>query len=278
MSTTTTPEYLLIGHVAHDETPQGPRLGGTVSYAGGAALALGASVAIVTSARQDEVVLERLPRAIKLHLIPAQESTIFVNTYVDGRRRQLLLGRAQTLGLVDVPAGWRNAEIVHLGPLDDEVDPELTFSFPNALVAATPQGWMRIWDAEGVVSRKAWTAAERLLPALNVAVFSEEDIQWDRDIERRYAEMAKLLVITRAENGCTVYQRGLEPLHFPAPKVDVIDATGAGDVFTAVFLLVLRRTGSVERAARAAVELASRSVTRVGLDGAPTPEEVARAL
>ena len=43
-------DYLVIGHVAHDLTPQGPRLGGTVAYSALTAQALGLRVGIVTAA------------------------------------------------------------------------------------------------------------------------------------------------------------------------------------------------------------------------------------
>ena len=76
---TQTPDYLLIGTVTRDETPAGPKLGGTVSYAGNAALALNANVAAVTSARKDEVVLNELPAALTVHLVEAPHSTIYVN-------------------------------------------------------------------------------------------------------------------------------------------------------------------------------------------------------
>jgi len=274
----TSPEYLMIGHIAHDVTPDGPRLGGTVSYGGCAAHALGAAVGIVTSAQRDEVVLKSLPTDLGVQITEAPRSTIFVNTYVDGKRRQILRQRAATLTLTDVPAAWQSAPIVHLAPLDDEVDPQLAFQFPHALVAATPQGWMRTWDAEGVVSRKPWLQAATLLPQLTVAVFSEEDIQWDKELEAEYASLAKLLIITRAANGCTVYQQGQAPFNVSAPQVEVVDATGAGDVFTGVLLVMLHRTKNIETAARVATELASISVTRVGLDGAPRPEEVKAIL
>lgn len=274
----TPPDYLLIGHVTHDETPEGPRLGGTISYAGSAALALGAKVGAVTSAERDEVVLKDIPVGIEVHVIETPTTSHFVNTYVDGKRRQILRQRALPLTFEHVPAAWRAAPIVHLAPLTDEVDPALATCFPGALVAGTPQGWMRTWDSEGVVSRKAWEHATQLLPQLDVTVFSEEDIQWDTEVEAQYAALAKLLVVTRAANGCTVYQQGQSPLHVPAPQVEVVDATGAGDVFTGVFLVLLQRMGNVERAASAATYLASQSVTRVGLAGAPTADDIRAAL
>ena len=275
---TPTADYLLIGHVAHDETPQGPKLGGTVSYSGSAANALGARVAVVTSAQKDEVVLASLPKAIQIHLIEAPESTVFVNIYVGDKRRQELRHRAATLSLADIPDAWRDVPIVHLGPLDDEVDPNLVDAFPSSLVAATPQGWMRTWDSEGVIHPKRWEQAEQMLPRLGVTVFSVEDIHHDAALEAHYAELSPLLIVTRGPKGCTVYQRGVDPLHVPAPSVTVVDATGAGDVFTGIFLVIYQRTQDVRRAAEIATQLASFSVTRVGLEGIPTAEEIKAVL
>jgi len=272
------PNYLLIGHIAHDVTPEGPKLGGTVSYAGGAADAMGARVAIVTSARSDEPVLKGLPPRASLQVTSAAQSTIFVNTYVGDVRRQELKGRASLLGLADVPSIWHNSAIIHLAPLDDEVDPDLARAFPNSLVAATPQGWMRAWNSEGIVHAKPWTMAETLLPILGAVVFSEEDIGRDKNLEAHYASLAKLLVVTRAAKGCTVYRRNHPRIDIPAPEVQVVDATGAGDIFAGVFLVMYQRTGNVERAAEVATQLASISVTRPGLQGVPTAEEVRAVL
>ncbi len=272
-----TPEYLLIGHITHDETPQGPRIGGTVSYAGGAALAMGARVAAVSSIRADDPVLPSLPPDLMLERVESPASSVFVNIYEGDTRKQILKSRAMPLTLDSVPAAWRSAPIVHLAPLTDEVDPDLAFAFPGALVAATPQGWMRIWNAEGVIRPKPWADADRLLPQLSVTVLSEEDIHRDTALEAHYASLAPLLVVTRAANGCTVYEQG-KPFDVPAPRVQVIDATGAGDVFTGVFLVVLHRTGDVHRAAAAATQIASLSVTRIGLDGIPTKDEIEMAL
>lgn len=249
-----------------------------MSYSGSAALALGAQIAIVTSARKDEVVLASLPKQALLHVVEAPESTVFVNTYVGDKRRQVMPQRAKTLSLADVPPQWRSAPLVHLGPLDDEVDPDLARAFPSSLVAATPQGWMRAWDAEGVIHPKPWDRADELLPILDATVFSEEDIHLDKALESHYASLAKLLVVTRASKGCTVYRKGSNPVDLPAPIENVVDATGAGDVFTGVFLVMLKRTGDVIRAAEIATQLASISVTRVGIDGIPTAEEIARVL
>jgi sugar/nucleoside kinase (ribokinase family) len=271
------PDYLLIGHITHDETPDGSRLGGTVSYSGGTALAMGQQVAAVTSIRTDDPVLAALP-PMTLARVETESSSVFANIYQGDMRWQILKSRAATLSLEDVPGNWRHAPIVHLAPLTDEVDPELAFAFPDALVAITPQGWMRAWDNAGVIRPKRWEHAERLLPAVGACILSEEDIHRDRVLENYYAGLAKLLIVTRAAQGCTVYRQGESPLNIPAPSVSVIDATGAGDVFTGVFLTLYEQTGDVRRAATVACRLASNSITRMGLDGLPTAAEVRAAL
>jgi sugar/nucleoside kinase (ribokinase family) len=270
--------FLLIGHVARDETPSGAKLGGTVAYAGGAIAAFDVPLYLLSSAQPVEPVLAELPTHTALHLIPAQQTTTFINRYEGGTRRQTLLGRAVPLILEHVPVAWQTAQVVCLCPLADEVDPHLVRAFPNALRAATLQGWLRTWDAQGTVSRKAWAEAEWVLPQLDFAVLSEEDIERDTAIEAHYATLAPLLIVTRAERGCTVYQRGLSPLHIAAPHVTVVDATGAGDVFFGVFSVLYHQTRHVQRAAEVAVRLASQSVTRHGLAGAPTAAEIQTAL
>lgn len=270
--------FLLIGHIARDETPEGARLGGTVAYAGSTMAALGANLHLVTSARADESVLAELPPSLSLHLVAAERTTTFVNRYEGNTRHQKLLGRATPLSYAHVPSAWRDLPAVCFCPLADEVDPDLLHAFPQALRAATLQGWLRTWDSNGTVRRKAWAEADWALPLLDFAVLSEEDIERDAALEAHYAALAPLLIVTRAERGCTVYQRDCAPLHIPAPQVEVVDATGAGDVFFGVFSVLYQRTRNVPYAARVAVQLASQSVTRIGLEGKPTAAEIQAAL
>jgi sugar/nucleoside kinase (ribokinase family) len=53
-----------------------------------------------------------------------------------------------------------------------------------------------------------------------------------------------------------------------------VDATGAGDIFAAAFFIRLHTTRDPWEAARFATQLAAYSVTRPGLEGVPTQEEI----
>lgn len=274
-------DYLLIGHIAHDETPTAPKVGGTVSYAGATAAALGARVGIVTSIRRDDPVLALLPDTIAISNVYSEHSTVFINTYIGesrSERRQVMPSRAEVLNRSVVAAAitpsWSKPRVLHLAPLCDEVDPSVCTYFPNALHVATPQGWMRAWDEQGVIQSKPWALANRMLPMLDAVVFSEEDIARDEVLERNYAARAKLLVVTRGENGCTVYQHGARLADIPAPRVDVVDPTGAGDIFAAAFFWMIAQKVPVLEAAKGATFLASQSVTRVGIEGVPSSAHI----
>ena len=63
--------------------------------------------------------------------------------------------------------------------------------------------------------------------------------------------------------------------HIPAPEVDVVDTTGAGDAFVGALAVKLARGASLEEAASYAVRAGAAAVTKRGAQGAlPTPEVV----
>ena len=81
-------------------------------------------------------------------------------------------------------------------------------------------------------------------------------------------------VITVGEAGA-VFASGESTEHLPAPKVDVVDTTGAGDAFVGALATKLARDASLEEAVAYAVRAGAAAVTKEGAQGAlPTPEAV----
>lgn len=267
--------YLAIGHVARDLTPDGPRLGGSVAFAALTAQALGYAPGIVTACA-DDVDLRPLD-GLALHRLAAPHSTTFENRYGPEGRTQYLRARSAPLTSADVPLEWLRAPIVHLAPLAGELDPELSLAFDGALVGLTPQGWLRAWDEAGRVYPRDWPDAAVLLPRVSAVVLSVEDVRGDWALLERWAKLARVLAVTEGPRGCSVFVRGQGARQFAAPPQTEADPTGAGDVFAAAFFIHLYETGDPWAAAVLANQLASVSVTRLGLAGAPTPEEVGLA-
>lgn len=271
------PDYLLIGHVTRDIVADGFVVGGTVTYAGLTALALGRRVAAVTSAGPDLDLPGALPR-IRFNVQPARATTTFENVYRDGHRQQWIRAVAGPIAATAIPSGWRRAPIVHLAPLAGEFGTEMVQAVKSCtLLGLTPQGWLRSWDQTGFVRRSAWESPEDALAACDAVVLSEEDVEGDWDILRAFARVARLLVVTQGARGCTVFERGRawEVPAFPATEVD---ATGAGDVFAAAFFITLLCHGSPIVAAHYANCVASFAVEGVGTSTIPTPDAVARRL
>ena len=81
-------------------------------------------------------------------------------------------------------------------------------------------------------------------------------------------------VITIGEAGA-VFANGESSRHLPAPKVEVVDTTGAGDAFVGAMAARLADDVSLEEAVAYAVRAGAAAVTKEGAQGAlPTPDVV----
>lgn len=264
-------DYLLIGHVAVDITPAGNQLGGTVCYAALTAKMMGLSVGVVTSAGADAPL--HLLDGVQIVNAPTERSTIFENVRTEQGRRQTLHHQASLLTFEHVPQIWRDAPIVHLAPIAQEVDAALAGLFPSSWVGVTPQGWMRAWDEKGSVTAKAWENSDQVLGQVGGVVLSLEDINRDLELVERMAHHTKLLCLTEGEDGAVLHWHG-DRRRFRPPLVEEMDATGAGDIFAAAFFARHFQTRDPWEAVRFATNLAAYSVTRGGLEGIPTPAEI----
>lgn len=264
-------DYLVIGHVAHDLAPEGPRLGGTAAYSALTARALGMRVGVVTAAGP-ETSLAPL-NDIALVSLESPKSTTFENIYNEHGRIQYVRAQATRIDLQHVPENWRYASIIHLGPIANEVDAMLPEGFSPGLLGLTPQGWMRQWDDDGRVFPVQWQNAEIALARAGAVIISREDVNGDDELIEHMAHQTHVLAVTEAAAGAVLYWNG-DRRRFRAPGVKEVDATGAGDVFATAFFVRLLATRDPWEATRFATLVASRSITRVGLEGIPTAREI----
>ena len=268
-------DYLAIGHITQDVTPAGLRLGGTVTFSALTARALGLHVGIVTAAAHDLSL--NVFDGITVVSVPSEYTTTYENIYGKGGRKQVLHHQAAHIPFESVPEAWRSASILHLGPLAQELDPQLPKGFAPSLLGVTPQGWMRKWDAQGHVSPCKWESAEMLLPQVGAVVLSREDVSGDEELIESMAHQTRVLVVTEGEAGAVLYWNG-DRRRFRPPQTNEVDTTGAGDIFAAAFFFRLFTTRDPWEAGRFATQLAARSVLRIGLNGIPTQKEINECL
>jgi hypothetical protein len=268
-------DYLVIGHITVDLTSEGLRLGGTATYSALMAQALGLRVGVVTS-WAGEAPLGPLS-SIPVISFPTENSTTFENTYTSNGRVQKVHHIASRLDYYHIPEPWRSAPIVHLAPVAQEVEPSLVRNFPMALIGVTPQGWLRSWDKNGQVTLSEWPEARFVLERSGAAVISSDDIKGDEGRIEEMAASCRILVVTDGEQGSRLYWNG-DVRRFRPPSVQEVDPTGAGDIFATAFFARLFTTRDPWEATRFATQIAAISVTRVGLDGIPTPQEIKESM
>lgn len=264
-------DYLIIGHLTQDLTPQGPVTGGTAAYAALTARRMGLRVGVITAYPTD-IPLPDLDGA-QIVSIPSDHPTTFENIQTPEGRIQWLHHLAPSLTLDAVPITWRTPAVVHLGPVAQEVDPSLAQAFPKAMIGATPQGWMRSWDEHGQIHYTHWEKAIHTLKPCTCAVISIEDVLRDETVIEEIQSSIDILVVTEGVKGARLYWNS-DLRYFRPPVVQEVDPTGAGDIFATAFFIRYQQTRDPWEAARFATHLAALSVTRRGLHSIPTLEEI----
>ena len=106
---------------------------------------------------------------------------------------------------------------------------------------------------------------------------SVEDISRDLELVEEMSHHTRILCLTEGESGAVLHWNG-DRRRFRPPMMDEVDGTGAGDIFAAAFFVRLYHTRDPWEAARFATQLAARSVTRIGLNGIPTSQEIEESL
>jgi sugar/nucleoside kinase (ribokinase family) len=270
-------DYVLIGAITADITPQGRKLGGTPSFAAKTAHAFDQRVGLLTSAGQAEPLLTELNPFAHIHTVSSTSTTTFTNIYTPSGRVQHVRDVSAPIRHEDYEKQPLRAPLVHIAPMAGEVEPSIIHEFADATTLLTPQGWMRQWNEAGRVSFKRWFEPE-IVKAADIIVFSEEDIQEAPELEAEFARITRNLIVTRGEKGGTVYRNGRASTYAALP-VTVTEPTGAGDIFAAAVLCSLPRLNhQLDQAVRVAAQLAAHSVTRTGIDSTPTKEEIQEAF
>jgi sugar/nucleoside kinase (ribokinase family) len=267
------PDFVAVGHVTLGQTETGTRPGGSALYAALTAHRLGYAVALLTSFGSDFPCSEVLPPEILVVNVPSSQTTTFRHEIGSKKRRLTLLGRAADLEASRLPTEWKRAGLAYLAPVANEVDPSLAAEFTEGAVGAGIQGWMRGRDREGLITPTLWEGADLVLPHVQAIFMSREDLgAFERDAVKHF-ERVPLAVVTLGAWGALLFVNG-DRYEVRADPAEEVDATGAGDVFAAAFLLHYQRQGDPWEAAGWASCAAALSVEGTGVTGIPSREAV----
>ncbi|MFX1497588.1 MAG: PfkB family carbohydrate kinase [Promethearchaeota archaeon] len=309
--------FLFIGHLAVDsiirfKKIRKPSLGGSVSFG---SLALreydrNGSIKIVSNLGilNFNMALLDLLKDNKVDLRGIKsfntDNTQFVLNYVNHSRALTLKTKSPNLNFEDFPKDFiaNQPDVIVLVPLCNEISYEyvskVVEAFPNVFIGLDAQGFIRHIDDDGAVSY-VWNrdlmdnmkaiidlVGDRLIlkgSEIEMKLISNND---DLDEVMYYFNKFDnngIYIMTLGEAGSRVIKKGHEIMNIPAFKANkIIDETGAGDVYLAIFLYEFLNSDKSWEAVRSSAYLASAAasflVERKGPDGFQCKSNVLKRL
>jgi sugar/nucleoside kinase (ribokinase family) len=252
-------------------------LGGPVSFAAVTGRRLGWDVAVLTAAGPDFEGDGDL-QGVQVVCRPSASTTSFRNIYSDnGSRNQFVSSRAEDIDLSLLPKAWRRPEALLLGPVVGEVPAAATEAFEAEVVGAEGQGWLREIDSAGRVRAREWVDPARDLIGVDALVISPGDLPEGGRPAQSYLGFVPLVALTRGWQGLDLMTAEATHRVPSLPRAEV-DPTGAGDVFTAAFLIRHFETRDPLEAAAFAACAASSAVEGWGTSSIGDRAEVERRL
>lgn len=257
--------------------------GGQVATAMAACAALGLRASYLGPVGNDDngkrVRAELEARGVDVsRAIVRDAATRFAVILVDQRSgdRCVLWDRDERLRIGPAEIGddlFDGARVLHVDAVDEAASIE-------AATRARANGLMVTSDIDAMAERTA-----ELVSAVSVPIFAEHvlsQLTGETDLERALRTLRRrhdgLLCVTLGERGSAALD-GDRFHHVPAPRVNAIDTTGAGDVFRGAAIYGLLQRWTTEELLRFANTAAALSCTRSGaIAGVPTLSEVRAAL
>jgi len=271
------PDFVAIGHVTLDRFGGVVRPGGAALYAAVMADRLGVSAGILTS-HGDDFPLGLVPPGIEVVAVASRDTTTFTHARDAAGGRVLSCQRqAAPLAPGAVPEDWRDASLVLLAPVLNELDPAAACCFADATIGASAQGWLRGRRADGRVVPTRWDSAPLVLPRVRALFLSGEDVRSAAADVDGWLQQVPIGVLTAGRRGALLFVNG-ERYEVPALAAREVDPTGAGDVFAAAFMLHYEREGNPWEAAAAAACAAALSVEGEGFSAISNSSRLASAL
>ncbi len=266
------PGVTVLGNLAVDVINGAPTSpGGCAAFSGVALSAAGVEGGIVALAADDdhalfEPLLERFGSMVRI--LPAACTSGFRLDYDDlDHRRMSVAAIGPVWGAAEIEAADPRTTWVHLAPL-------LRTDFPaTTLALLAGRGHRLAYDGQGLVraARLGPLIVDRhyppeLLRHLSILKLAEDEAVIVADGDFTAATAARLgvpeILVTYGSEGCDIYTEGKVTRVPAAWRVEGVQTTGAGDMFTSSYVANRAMGTAPRRAAELASELVARELDR----------------
>jgi sugar/nucleoside kinase (ribokinase family) len=277
----------LIGNPTRDHIVNGPKsvraFGGTVLYAGLFLARSGHEVTIIGKGDAEMENWIEHQGIITTHFYQTSRTVEFDNVYVHNRREQFARC-GEKINLSEVPDIAFRSEAILVGSVLQEVDPEIVRASRQGVLMLEAQGFMRHLSSEGKVLHRKSGDAEAAVRHCDILKVDEAEAAVltattgaNTAAGVLYQMGPKIVIVTCGERGVIIFD-GTQMIRIRAPETDVIDPTGAGDVFGAAFLIKYLQTEDLIQAGLFGSAAAALSMTEFGTAAVPSAREAARGV
>ena len=269
-----------LGEILWDILPAGPRLGGAPANFAFHAMQLGCDALVVSSVgadeRGDEALKILADNGVKVLAPRSDKITGYVKATLNERgvpTYDFALDTAyDNIPLTaEVLDAARHTDICCFGSLAQRQENGTSRTTIPAFLDAMPQGSIRVFDINlrsnffsratleaGMQRCTAFKCNDEELPVVLGLFGYDQSLNaqqfYDQVLRDKFG--IETFVYTCGEHGSDVFVKG-EHNHEPTPKVQVVDTVGAGDSFTATFIVGLAQGCDLKRAHETAVAVAA---------------------
>ncbi|MCX6827648.1 MAG: PfkB family carbohydrate kinase [candidate division Zixibacteria bacterium] len=271
---------------------EGRILSGCSTNAALALAKLGENVRLIGAVGDDyknDAIKKVISFRIEPVILPSPKTGGFSLIYYDdfGNRTLDVLAQASSINHID-PVLYHDSTAVLIGPILGELSfGEIAVISDNfsGFFFCDPQGLLRNIDKSGRIQHSKMPGIEKLLGCFTVVKPNELEAKVLTGIDCRQnpyraAEIIKswgpkIVIVTLAELGSVIYD-GHEFIDIPPYKIELIDATVAGDTYMAGFTFEYLKSGDLWRAGCFASCVSSIMIEQVGPDFILTEKEIRR--
>lgn len=258
--------YLNIDINRYPNKPEEILPGGAAYFVVLAASLCNPSVGIVSAIGNDFPIEKlgnriRLDGAIKMD-IPASKS---IQTYLDmndfsKRDLELFEGASQKLKPEDIPADWiQESKWIHVATMP----PEIQLPFMKYLREKGAKATISVdTDISFLKLEKYQPIIEEIFSFADVVFMNRHEYEILKGVIHNYPTA----VVKKDQDGAMIFKKGKQTETVEAPKVECVDATGAGDIFAGTYMAEIVNGKSEKEALTKAVEKATFSVSKSGID------------
>lgn len=275
-------KFLVIGNITKDrlvlKIGESVSFGGTI-YAGITAARLGYKAYILSKGNLEAIPLIKSlsKEGVQVKLQPDKHLTFFVNDYLLGERKQLLLEHTGKI----VYKSLGKMDIIHFNPMFNEISlNDLKKARKDCkILSLDVQGLVRTIKDKKVIG-KFWSERKEFLEYIDFLKVGKTEIKFvsrkraHKDVCKELSSLgAKVIALTFGKKGSIVFEKDCF-YKIPAYKTKEIDPTGAGDVYATAFAIKYFETKNALKSGLFASAAASFVVEDYGLKNIALRKEV----